>query len=163
MAPERHCQHAGAEIKGGFDGVHVGAAEGSGIVGAVMERVHVLVQPLADVRDALSLPRVHDTMHDVEVGDAPVRDEQDPTGVLNRCLPHVVLVRQGACGPAMAEDNLNSSGKDDGSCGVEGIVFELVPFLQHRARAIQSVRVSHPDAMSHPRCTAKARLQGTLG
>ena len=65
-------------VGGGLDGVHVGAREGGGVLALVVERVHVLVEEAADVREALDAPRVHGAVDDPEVRHAHVRDGHGP-------------------------------------------------------------------------------------
>ena len=48
--------------------MHVGARECCGVVGLVMQTVNMAVQELANVRDAGGSPRMHGTVHQMEMG-----------------------------------------------------------------------------------------------
>ena len=78
MATEGHGQEATRVVARRFDRVHVGARECSSVVALVVEGVHPLVQDLTEVWQVLAPPRMHHSVHEVEVRFADVCAEEQP-------------------------------------------------------------------------------------
>ena len=99
------------------------------------------IQELADVGEAVDLPRMHCAMNEPKVRDAPVCDGERRDGGEKRPAVKVRIEgqrtpiengsihRNDSRRPEVAENDFNKCSTDGSNCGEEGIVLDLVSNL----------------------------------
>ena len=112
-------------VEGGLHWVHVGPGEGGGVVGLVVEAVDLTVEELTKVWHRGRPPGVHGTVHQVEVRDPVVGQQEGHHQVEDRSLGQGGGEGELACSPAVAEEDLNQGSEAAGRGGHHGVVANL--------------------------------------
>ena len=117
----------GGVVEGGLHRVHVGPREGGGVVGLVVEAVNLAVEELTEVRHRGRPPGVHGAVHEVEVRDPVVGQQERHHQVEDRGLGQGGGEAQPASCPAVTEEDFYHGGEAAGRGRHQGVVADLRP------------------------------------